>query len=251
MESFRINSLIFMHLLLLSFFLFSKFFSINYKAQGQCIPAESSALLQLKRGFTLVELKTWIPGTNCCSWEGMTCDEWRRVIGLDLNGQFIEGTIDPSLFNLTSLRNLSLANNMFDGKSIPDSGWEHLANLSILDLSFSGFVGKIPVGIARLTKLTSLCLSSHPHDLKNLSFTIKPTFLQNMSSLIELYLDNVDLSTYGNEWCDALANSTMILEVLSMMGCSLFGFFPKHIFQMRNLKQLRYLKKSNAFWLYS
>ncbi|KAH0470614.1 hypothetical protein IEQ34_000337 [Dendrobium chrysotoxum] len=127
---------------------------------------------------------------------------------------------------------------MFNGKIIPDSGWEQLANLSILDLSYSGFVGKVPVGITRLTKFNSLRLSSNPDDLKNLSFTIKPIFLRNMSNLRELDLDNVDLSAYGNEWCSDLVNSTMPLEVLSMSNCSLFGFFPKQIFQLRYFKFL-------------
>ncbi|KAL0928941.1 hypothetical protein M5K25_000877 [Dendrobium thyrsiflorum] len=213
---------------------------------GQCLQTERSALLQLKRGFTFFKLNTWIPGTNCCLWESVICDEW-RVIGLDLRGQDIEGTIDPSLFNLTSLCTLDFSYNRFNGKSIPDSGWDQLANLSRLDLSNSGFVGKVPIGITRLTKLTVINLSFNYYEFKYLSFTIKPTFLQNMSSLRELYLDNVDLSTYGNEWCSALINSTMILEVLSMSGCSLFGFCPKQIFLLRNLRKLDISKNPKLY----
>ncbi|KAH0470403.1 hypothetical protein IEQ34_000126 [Dendrobium chrysotoxum] len=92
MESFHINAIAFLHLLFLSFSeLFSELFSINCTVFGQCPQAESLALLQLKRGFTFVDQhKTWIPKTNCCNWEGVTCDEWRRVIGLDLSNQLIE-----------------------------------------------------------------------------------------------------------------------------------------------------------------
>ncbi|KAI0531226.1 hypothetical protein KFK09_000779 [Dendrobium nobile] len=208
-------------------------------ALGQCSETESTALLQLKQGFSFFLFKTWIPRTNCCVWEGVTCDEWSRVISLNLSNQGLDGTIHPSLFNLTSLRTLNFATNSFFGNSIPDSGWDRLANLSILDLSFCEFVGKVPVGIAHLKKLTVINLSSNYIPLNNsLSFTIKPTLLQNMSSLRELYLDNVDLSAYWSEWSGAFVNSTMKLEVLSMRGSSLFGVFPKQIFQLRNLKQL-------------
>ncbi|KAI0531227.1 hypothetical protein KFK09_000780 [Dendrobium nobile] len=208
-------------------------------ALGQCVEAESTSLLQLKQGFSYFLFNTWIPGTNCCNWEGVTCDEWSRVISLDLSNQGLDGTINPSLFNLTSLRTLNFATNSFFGNSIPDYGWDRLGNLSSLDLSFCGFVGKVPVGIAHLKKLAVINLSSNYVPLNNsLSFTIKPTLLQNMRSLKELYLDNVDLSTYWSEWSGAFVNSTMILEVLSMRGSSLFGVFPKPIFQLRNLKQL-------------
>ncbi|KAL0928940.1 hypothetical protein M5K25_000876 [Dendrobium thyrsiflorum] len=225
MESFRINSLIFLHLLLLSFCLVFEFFSINCNALGQCLQTESSTLLQLKRGFTSGDLDTWQLSTNCCIWEGVKCDESSgRVVGLDLSYRQIAGMIDPSIFNLTSLRSLNFFYNQFHGISIPNYGWDRLANLSSLDLSFAGFAGKIPVCIFRLTKLTFLDLSSHyGREFGGLSLTSKPILLQNMSSLRKLHLDHVDLSPYQNEWCRALANFTPALEKLSMIDCSLFG----------------------------
>ncbi|XP_020585893.1 receptor-like protein 12 [Phalaenopsis equestris] len=216
--------------------LFLELFSVvNCKALEQCLQKESSALLQLKRGFISGELDTWEPGTDCCFWVGVTCDESRRVTGLDLSDRSINGTIDPILFNLTSLETLNLSNNEFYNGSIPDSGWERLANLSSLDISWSELIGKVPAGISRLTKLTSLDLSYN----EDLSFTANPTFLQNMSNLRELFLDNVNLSAYGVEWCGALINSTPELEALSMQGCSLFGYCPNKIFLLRNLKYLQ------------
>ncbi|KAI0531232.1 hypothetical protein KFK09_000785 [Dendrobium nobile] len=222
MELFRINSLIFLQLLLLSFCLVFEFFSINCNALGQCLLIESSMLLQLKRGFTSGDLDTWNLSTNCCIWEGVTCDETSgRVIGLNLRAQSIGGMIDPSLFNLTSLRTLDFSFNQFHGISIPNYGWDRLANLSSLKLSDAGFVGKIPVGIFRMMKLTFLDLSSFDDEFGGLSLTSKPIFLRNMSSLRDLYLDHVDLSSYHNEWCGALSNFTPALEVLRMSYCSL------------------------------
>ncbi|XP_020682005.2 receptor-like protein 7 [Dendrobium catenatum] len=222
MELFHINYVVFFRLLLLSFCLVFEFFSINCNALGQCLESESSALLQLKRGLTSGHLDIWKLSTNCCIWEGVTCDESTgRVIGLDLSNRFIAGMIDPSLFNLTSLRALNFSNNKFHGISIPNYGWDRLANLSSLDLSYAEFAGKIPVGIFSLMKMTFLDLSSPYDEFGGLSLASKPIFLRNMSSLKELHLENVDLSPYQNEWCDALANFTPALEKLSMIDCSL------------------------------
>ncbi|KAH0470912.1 hypothetical protein IEQ34_000635 [Dendrobium chrysotoxum] len=218
MELFHINYVVFFQLLLPSFCLVFEFFSINCNAFGQCLQIESSALLQLKRGFTYSDLDTWKLSTNCCIWEGVTCDESSgRVIGLDLSNRFIAGMIDPSFFNLTSLRTLNFSNNQFHGISIPNYAWDRLANLSSLDLSYAGFAGKIPVGIFHLTKLTFLDLSSPYDEFGGLSLTSKPIFLRNMSSLRDLYLENIDLSPYQNEWCGALANFTPALEMLKMV----------------------------------
>ncbi|KAH0470988.1 hypothetical protein IEQ34_000711 [Dendrobium chrysotoxum] len=220
---------------LTSLLMLNIFFWINCHALGICLQKESSVLLQLKQGFTSNELDTWQPGTNCCIWEGVTCDKLGQVICLNLRNRFISGTIDPSLFNLTSLCTLNFADNQFNRISIPKSGWDQLANLSSLDLSHAGFVGEIPVGIFHLTKLTSLDLSSFNHKFKKLYLTIQPTFLRNMSSLRELYLDH----TYGNQWCGALVNSTLVLEALSMTGCSLFGASCSSLFMLPFLSILR------------
>ncbi|XP_020672997.1 receptor-like protein 7 [Dendrobium catenatum] len=214
MELFHFNFTVLLLLLL-----FLEIFLIICDAAGRCLEEENSTLLQLKRGFMIGDLETWQPGTDCCIWEGVTCDEYGRIIVLNLRFRFIIGTIDPSLFNLTSLDTLNLAYNNFDGIAIPDQGWDRLVNLSSLDLSYAGFVGKVPTSISRLKKLNFLDLSC---TLKN-SLAINPMILQNMSSLKELHLDNVNVSSYRYEWCGVLVNSTPVLEVLSMNRCSLFG----------------------------
>ncbi|XP_028554337.1 receptor-like protein 7 [Dendrobium catenatum] len=216
MEPFHFNFSVFLLLVALLFF---KFFLVKCNALGQCLQKESFALLQLKRGFTFGKLETWQPGTDCCKWDGVTCDELGRVTNLDLSNRSISGKINHSLFNLTSLRALNFANNWFENMPIPDFGWDKLTNLSSLNLSYSGFVGKVPASISRLRKLTSIDLSLN----FGLFLTAKPTFLRNMSSLRELFVDLVDISAYRDEWCGALVNSTPVLEALHMQGCSLFG----------------------------
>lgn len=67
--------------------------------------------------------------------------------------------LDPALFNLTSLRNLSLASSDFMEASMPSVGFELLTEMVHLDLSNAGFIGQVPMGIAQLTKLVTLNLS--------------------------------------------------------------------------------------------
>ncbi|XP_028550160.1 receptor-like protein 3 isoform X4 [Dendrobium catenatum] len=144
MESFHINFLAFLHLLLLSLSLFSGHFLINCSALGQCVEAESTSLLQLKQGFSYFLFNTWIPGTNCCNWEGVTCDEWSRVISLDLSNQGLDGEIPPQLGNLLQLETFDLSVNKLSGM-IP----QELVSLHFLDylnLSYNKLIGKIPVG---------------------------------------------------------------------------------------------------------
>ncbi|KAL0907580.1 hypothetical protein M5K25_021997 [Dendrobium thyrsiflorum] len=204
---------------LLLLLLFLELFLINCDAAGRCLEAENSTLLQLKKGFTTGKPESWQPGTDCCIWKGVTCDEYERITGLILSDQLISGTIDHCLFNLTSLQTLSFSYNNFKGIPIPDSGWDRLVNLSSLDLSYVGFAGKVPASISRLTKLTFLSLSCNYKP----SLAINPMILQNMSILKELILDNVNVSSYLDEWCGVLVNSTPVLELLSMSNSSLFG----------------------------
>ncbi|XP_020674082.2 receptor-like protein Cf-9, partial [Dendrobium catenatum] len=214
MELFHFKFIVLLHMLL-----FMELFLIICDATGQCLEVENSTLLQLKKGFVSRNLKSWQSGTNCCIWEGVTCDEYGRIIGLNLELKLITGTINPSLFNLTSLKTLNLSFNNFDGSPIPDFGWDRLVNLTSLDLFRTGFNGKVPTSISRLTKLTFLTLSSSSRH----SLAINPMILQNMSSLKELILENLNVSSYRDEWCGVLVNSTPVLEILSMHKCSLFG----------------------------
>ncbi|XP_020677530.1 putative receptor like protein 25 isoform X3 [Dendrobium catenatum] len=157
MESFHINFLAFLHLLLLSLSLFSGHFLINCSALGQCVEAESTSLLQLKQGFSYFLFNTWIPGTNCCNWEGVTCDEWSRVISLDLSNQGLDGEIPPTIGQLTSLQVLNMSHNYLTGEIPPQLG--NLLQLETFDLSVNKLSGMIPQELVSLHFLDYLNLS--------------------------------------------------------------------------------------------
>ncbi|PKA56197.1 Receptor-like protein 12 [Apostasia shenzhenica] len=213
-----------------------------------CHPDERTALLELKNGFSssslsAAKLETWQAGTDCCRWGGVRCDRY-NVISLDLSHQLISGKIDSSLFNLTSLRVLNLAYNLFDEVPIPVSGWEKFANLTYLNLSNSGFTGQVPAGISSLKKLISLDLSSfYGSDGISLSLELRNpdlgALLRELGGLKVLYLDGVNISAKGEEWCGALARSTPGLRELSLVACSLSGSIDSSLSKLQSLSVIR------------
>ncbi|XP_039118219.1 receptor-like protein 43 [Dioscorea cayenensis subsp. rotundata] len=201
-------------------------------------------LLNLKKGFdlsdALTSLSHWLPGTDCCGWEGVSCDEASGlVVSLDLSERYMGGNIMPSLFNLTSLQTLNLAYNDFNQLSaVLLSDLEKMANLTHLNLSYSGIFGQVPMGISRLTKLISLDLSSDIYPFK-LEKPDLGTLIRNLSNLKELYLDYVNVSSSRTEWCQAISHSAPGLEALSLIHCSLSGPIDSSFSKLRNLSILR------------
>ncbi|CAL5091150.1 unnamed protein product [Urochloa decumbens] len=202
-----------------------------------CLPDQVSSLLQLKASFIGDDnLPSWQVGTDCCHWEGVTCDmAVGRVISLDLGElHLMSNRLDPVLFNLTSLRNLSLAFNDFDGVPLPDFGLERLTDIIHLNLSYANFMGQIPIGIAFLKNLVTVDLSGNNYDLylQRPSFQ---TFMANMSNLRELYLDEVDFQGSRSTWSTVLADSVPQLQILSLSDCDLSGSIHHSFSRLRSL----------------
>ncbi|MBA0786407.1 hypothetical protein Gotri_026242, partial [Gossypium trilobum] len=210
---------------------------------AQCQSDQSRLLLQLESSFSynndssgkLVPVK-WNQNTDCCSWDGVSCDGGGHVIGLDLNSRSISSSIDDSssLFRLQHLQWLNLAYNKF--KSAIPTAFDKLENLSYLNLSHADFEGQIPIEISRLTRLVTL-------DLSVLSFFSSPLKLekpnlemlvQNLTKLRFLYLDGVNISATGNEWCKALLPLTELQE-LSMSNCFISGPIHSSLSNLRSL----------------
>ncbi|XP_035545131.1 receptor-like protein 7 [Juglans regia] len=195
------------------------------------------------------KLVHWNDSANCCSWEGVTCNEG-RVIGLDLSNESISGVLDnsSSLFNLHHLQKLNLAYNEFDSSQIP-SQFTKLSNLTYLNLSTAGFAGQIPLEISHLKRLATLDLSIHSYRSTYLLMPEKPnlsTLVQNLSGLRELHLDGnlQSLSVIH------LADNQFFVPVpeffadfknltsLSFTSSKLNGKFPEKIFQIPTLQRI-------------
>ncbi|KAM7473881.1 hypothetical protein LguiB_021124 [Lonicera macranthoides] len=147
----------------------------------------------------------WNTSLHFCQWKGVECGHrHHRVIGLNLTGQNMFGTISPHIGNLSFLRFINLQDNHFHGE-IPQQ-ISYLYRLRHLNLTnnilggplpvnlsccfnFRGvylgdnhLVGMIPVELGSLKKLSLLDLDSN-----NLTGLI-PTSFGNLSSLTQISL---------------------------------------------------------------
>ncbi|XP_058008885.1 receptor-like protein 7 [Hevea brasiliensis] len=224
-------------------------FTITPAISATCVADERSALLQFKQSFIIdcsasdndpsayPKVQSWkvnVENDDCCSWDGVECDEdTSRVIGLDLSNSCLYGSINSSssLFHLVHLHSLNLAYNHFNYSQIP-FGISHLLRLTYLNLSSSSFFGQIPSNILQLSKLSFLDLSGNDQlMLKNPDFR---SLLQNLTSLEELHLSWVDLSSTVPK---IMANLSS-LRSLRLSSCGLNGEFPAGVSQLPNLQTL-------------
>ncbi|CAJ2655898.1 unnamed protein product [Trifolium pratense] len=211
-------------------------------ASAKCLVDQQSLLVQLKNNLTFnpersTKLKLWNSTLDCCDWIGVHCDDKGYVIGLDLSEESISGGFDDasSLFGLQQLQKLNLSGNNFNS-SVP-SGFNKLVMLTYLNLSYANFVGQIPTEISQLTRLVTLDISSLSYLLGQGLKLEKPNlqkFVQNLSSIRQLYLDGVSITAQGQEWCNALL-SMHDLQELSMSSCNLSGPLDSSLSKLENL----------------
>nr|KJB28127.1 hypothetical protein B456_005G028700 [Gossypium raimondii] len=235
-----------LHSLFSSLFLFSCFLPLlssfsppQTHLPMQCLDDRRSPLLQLQHHlyyaphFTFSsKFDLWDVNTDCCSWEGVTCDAYGHVVGIDLSYKNLSGSFH-SIFDLHHLQHLNLAGNNFNA-TLFSHGFDKLQNLTHLNLSRSCFHGQIPMNISHLKRLVSLNLSYQDdcywrNGYNYNSATLKlekpnfKTFIKNLKFLTELYLDGVDISTQGTKWCETTYLVLPNLHVLSLSSCSLKG----------------------------
>ncbi|KAK6144706.1 hypothetical protein DH2020_021526 [Rehmannia glutinosa] len=227
----------------------SKFCITNFtRAYSQCLEDQKSLLLELKNELIFElsasrKLVKWNNQTeNCCTWDGVECDNAGHVISLHLVEEAISGGIEnsSSLFSFTYLEKLNLALNNFNSTQIP-KGIQNLKYLSHMNLSNAGFGGQVPFELSLMKRLVSLDISSvfpgiQPLKVENPNLKL---LLQNLTGLKELYLDGVDISAQGKEWCQVISSSLPDLKDLSLRWCKLSGPLDFSLSQLRSLSVIR------------
>ncbi|VYS53572.1 unnamed protein product [Arabidopsis thaliana] len=193
---------------------------LNPTAAATCHPDDEAGLLAFKSGITKDPsgiLSTWKKGTDCCSWNGVSCPNGNRVVVLTIRiesddaGIFLSGTISPSLaklqhlegvvfinlknitgpfppflFRLPQLKYVYLENTGLSGPLPSNIG--ELNRLDTLTVKGNRFIGSIPSSISNLTRLNYLNLGG------NLLTGTIPLGIANLKLISNLNLDGNRLS---------------------------------------------------------
>ncbi|XP_019195834.1 PREDICTED: receptor-like protein 12 [Ipomoea nil] len=180
-------------------------------------------------GYGMEEKLSWDESSDCCQWEGVTCDtSTGHVIGLDLYCNGLKGSIhrNSTLFQLQHLQKLNLAMNNFGFSPLPNEIGS-LTHLTYLDLSYSRLSGSIPFEMSHLSKLVYLDLSFNFDG--NVSRLL---FLQNFTKLEVLFLSENSISS------TIPGNISASLQDIDLSDNNIIGPIPDSISQLSELKSL-------------
>ncbi|CAA7027955.1 unnamed protein product [Microthlaspi erraticum] len=228
-------------------------------ANHLCLPDQRDALWEFKSEFYVQELnanghtKSWRNNTDCCSWNGISCDpNTGKVVELDLNFNILDGPLrsNSSLFRLEHVQSLNLSGNYLSG-TLPES-ISKLKHLMVLSLGGCFFFGNVPSSLGNLSYLTHLDLSVNnftgelPDSIGNLKhlrvlslrdcffFGNIPSSLGNLSSLTDL---DFSYNDFTGELPDSMVNLNR-LTTLQLLRNKLSGKFPHVIFNMSELTEI-------------
>ncbi|XP_040866532.1 receptor-like protein EIX2 [Glycine max] len=261
--------------------------------ESVCIPSERETLLKFKNNLIDPSNRLWSWNhnhTNCCHWYGVLCHNvtshllqlhlhtsdsafeyeyyhgFYRRFDLEAYRRWIfGGEISPCLADLKHLNYLDLSGNEFLGKgmAIP-SFLGTMTSLTHLNLSYTGFWGKIPPQIGNLSNLVYLALrdvdnGTIPSQIGNLSnlvylglggySVVEPLLAENvewvssMWKLEYLHLSNLYLSgctlPHYNEPSLLNFSSLQTLILYNTSYSPAISFVPKWIFKLKKLVSLQ------------
>ncbi|XVF55082.1 hypothetical protein PTKIN_Ptkin06aG0008000 [Pterospermum kingtungense] len=239
------------------------FFSINVVlVSGQCQSDQRQLLLEFKSSFNCTssgKLMNWNQTTDCCSWDGLSCEADGRVVGLDLSNQFILGAIDSSssLFRLQHLQRLNLSNNKLlrgslqnfplntslqtlvlsdtnFGGQLPDSIGD-LAQLTRIELARCNFSGPIPESMKKLQQLAYLDFSSNNFSGPMPSFSSSRNLIR-----LNLAFNQLNGTIHSTEW-----SGLSKLVSVDLRNNTLSGIIPSTLFGIPSLQKI--LLSQNQF----
>ncbi|PWA67873.1 Leucine-rich repeat-containing protein [Artemisia annua] len=158
-----------------------------------------------------------------------------KLLHLDMQYNYFNGSIPSQLFQLTNLRYLDMSNNNLEGKLGPELG--SFRKLTTLWLSNNGFQGPIPAQLFELESLRDLDLSRN-----NLGGSLSPE-IGKLRNLESLSLDNNFL--WGNI-PEEIGNLTK-LRYFSLYNNSFSGGIPSSIANLTKLDKLDLSQNSLSF----
>ncbi|CAK9160312.1 unnamed protein product [Ilex paraguariensis] len=207
---------------------------------AKCHVDDKTGLLDFKSGITADPsglLASWKPGTDCCTWSGISCQPDNRVTSLTIFGQpdqpnsFLSGTISSSLSKLQHLNGIYLQNLRNLWGTFPNFVFS-LPRIQFIYIENNRLSGQIPGNIGNLTRLESLSLVGN-----RFSGRI-PNSISELTQLGQLNLGGNLLTGTILDGIRRLKN----LTILSLGRNRLSGSIPDFL---GTLTELRFLRLSH------
>ncbi|CAL4925356.1 unnamed protein product [Urochloa decumbens] len=246
---------------LLLLLLLSPFLSVadSLRSEAEALARWKDSLAPSAAATTLASwsLHGSVAAAAPCAWHGVSCDPLGRVVGVDVAGAGLAGTLGaldlsslPSLATLNlssnaltgpffsfpppssdtsapllSVRSVDLSNNNLSGP-IPAALPAYMPNLERLNLSYNRFAGGIPAALGDVTGLRELDLSSNP-----LGGTV-PAALGKLLSLEQLNVSLTQLESTIPSELSLCAN----LTVIGLASNRLSGVLPSSLAKLARVQ---------------
>ncbi|CAI9108836.1 OLC1v1008532C1 [Oldenlandia corymbosa var. corymbosa] len=168
-------------------------------------------------------LKSWNTTNHHCQWLGVTCRLDQSVIGLNLFGQNLLGSISSQIGNLSFLESIDLRNNRFHGYIPQEVGL--LFRLQRLYISNNSLDGEIPVNLTNCFELKTF------DAVRNKLVGIIPPEIGSLVKLEGLYVGRNNLS---GEIPRSIGNLTALRQLYISLN-NLKGHLPEELGRLTRL----------------
>ncbi|XP_048433255.1 leucine-rich repeat receptor protein kinase EMS1-like [Pyrus x bretschneideri] len=186
-----------------------------------------------------------IPRRSLTTWLAMRAnadDSLGKARHLEFSGNNFNGPIPKEMGEFKSLYFLNLSSNSFTGLSPPQANGNHPNSRDEIDWDLIsveiGFVSGFAV-----VRWTHRGIRKIPVESPNLSM-----LFHNLTDLIELYLDGVNISAQGIKWCQAISSSHPNERVLSLSDTLLSGPVDQSLAKLQSLSVIQLDKSLFLKW---
>ncbi|KAK4479213.1 hypothetical protein RD792_014724 [Penstemon davidsonii] len=201
-----------------------------HTCQGTCNQLDRDSLSSFNLSISTASPLNWSLSIDCCTWEGVGCDDSGRVTNLWLPSRGLRGSISPSIVNLSSLSQLSLSHNWFSGP-LPDGFFVSLNQLRVIDLSLNRLSGEISSTDKLPTTIQAFNLSSNHFHGK-----IQSSFLQTALNLETFDVRN---NSFFGAIPSSICSFSASIQRLDFSNNDFTGPIPQGFGQCKNMQSLR------------